>query len=166
MVCSSCGDFDAEMMERSILSILREKWTEGRWTHSLGVKLAGVDIVVQFKGSLGLDASYTHVGWVPHSCSYSQLLVSFLSTSDWTVTKKKYHFLRGLKYIAKNLTERIESITQKLANSDYDIIALQEIWVFTHYEHVRQSIFKRLPYSKFFYRFVFLISKVCLWESN
>ena len=156
MFCGSRGDFDAEMMERrGIWVYCREKLTERRWTHSLGVKLAGVDIVVQVK-----DASYTHVGWVPHSCSYSQLLVSFLSTSDWTITKGlTYLFLRGLKYVAKNLTERIESITQQLANSDHDIIALQEIWVFAHYEHVRRSVSKRLPYSKFFYRYVFLISR-------
>lgn len=66
-----------------------------------------------------------------------------------------YDFLRGLKYIAKNLTDRIESIAQQLANSDHDIITLQEIWVFAHYEHVRQSVSKCLPYSKFFYRYVF-----------
>ncbi|KAJ7103271.1 inositol phosphophingolipids phospholipase C [Mycena belliarum] len=57
----------------------------------------------------------------------------------------------GLKYVAKNRTERIQAIAQELAKFDHDIIALQEIWVFADYEHVRDSVVKRLPYAKFFY---------------
>ncbi|KAJ7109954.1 inositol phosphophingolipids phospholipase C [Mycena epipterygia] len=57
----------------------------------------------------------------------------------------------GLKYVAKNRTERIRGIANELAKFDHDIIALQEIWVFADYEHVRDSVVKRLPYSKFFY---------------
>ncbi|KAF9055920.1 inositol phosphophingolipids phospholipase C [Panaeolus papilionaceus] len=57
----------------------------------------------------------------------------------------------GLKYVAKVLEQRIEAIAQELSNSDYDIIALQEIWVFAHYERVQSLVSKRLPYSKFFY---------------
>ncbi|KAJ7878635.1 inositol phosphophingolipids phospholipase C [Mycena leptocephala] len=57
----------------------------------------------------------------------------------------------GLKYVAKNRTERIHAIANELAKFDHDIIALQEIWVFADYEHVRDSVLKRLPYSKFFY---------------
>ncbi|KAF8910092.1 inositol phosphophingolipids phospholipase C [Gymnopilus junonius] len=51
----------------------------------------------------------------------------------------------GLKYVSKNLNDRIEAIAHELANSDYDIIALQEIWVFAHYERVQQRVAKRLP---------------------
>ncbi|KAJ7040347.1 inositol phosphophingolipids phospholipase C [Mycena alexandri] len=57
----------------------------------------------------------------------------------------------GLKYVAKNRTERINAIAAELAKLEHDIIALQEIWVFSDYEHVRDSVVKRLPYSKFFY---------------
>ncbi|KAJ7675355.1 Endonuclease/exonuclease/phosphatase [Mycena rosella] len=57
----------------------------------------------------------------------------------------------GLKYVAKNRTERITAIAKELAKFDHDIIGLQEIWVFADYEHVRDSVLKRLPYSKFFY---------------
>lgn len=60
---------------------------------------------------------------------------------------------RGLKYVAKNRTERIQAIARFLADSDHDIVALQEIWVFADYEHVLESVSKRLPNSKFFYRF-------------
>ncbi|KAJ6621130.1 inositol phosphophingolipids phospholipase C [Mycena sp. CBHHK59/15] len=42
-------------------------------------------------------------------------------------------------------------IANELAKFDHDIIALQEIWVFSDYEHIRDSVLKRLPYSKFFY---------------
>lgn len=61
---------------------------------------------------------------------------------------------RGLKFVAKNRNERIRAIAAKLATSDCDIIALQELWVFADYEHVRESLANRLPYAKFFYRFV------------
>ena len=60
---------------------------------------------------------------------------------------------RGLKYVSKNRTERIQAIARFLADSDHDIVALQEIWVFADYEHVLESVSKRLPHSKFFYRF-------------
>lgn len=57
--------------------------------------------------------------------------------------------------MAKNLEERIETIAHELSNSDYDIIGLQEIWVFTHYQRVQQRVARRLPHSKFFYRYSF-----------
>ncbi|EKM61371.1 uncharacterized protein PHACADRAFT_168818 [Phanerochaete carnosa HHB-10118-sp] len=57
----------------------------------------------------------------------------------------------GLKYVSSNRRERVEAIAQVLAGSDYDIIALQELWVFADYEHVRETVSKKLPYSKFFY---------------
>ncbi|KAL0581088.1 hypothetical protein V5O48_000982 [Marasmius crinis-equi] len=58
----------------------------------------------------------------------------------------------GLKYVAKLRRERVEALAVELASSEeYDIIALQEIWVFADYEHIRNSVSKRLPYAKFFY---------------
>ncbi|RDB28752.1 Inositol phosphosphingolipids phospholipase C [Hypsizygus marmoreus] len=57
----------------------------------------------------------------------------------------------GLKYVSKHRSQRIEGIANELANSSYDIIALQEIWVYADYENVQQRISKQLPYSKFFY---------------
>ncbi|KAF7311119.1 Endo/exonuclease/phosphatase domain-containing protein [Mycena chlorophos] len=56
----------------------------------------------------------------------------------------------GLKYVAKNRTERVKAIADELASFDHDIVALQEIWVYADYLHVRENL-KRLPYSKFFY---------------
>ncbi|KIJ54284.1 hypothetical protein M422DRAFT_221820 [Sphaerobolus stellatus SS14] len=57
----------------------------------------------------------------------------------------------GLKYVAKNRTARIHAIAEFLATSSYDIIALQELWVYADYQHIRGHISKELPFSKFFY---------------
>ncbi|KAI1793185.1 DNase I-like protein [Ganoderma leucocontextum] len=57
----------------------------------------------------------------------------------------------GLKYVSKYRTERIIAIANALASSDYDVITLQELWVFADFELVRAAVSKRLPYSKFFY---------------
>jgi sphingomyelin phosphodiesterase 2 len=54
--------------------------------------------------------------------------------------------------VAKNRGERILAIAGELAKFDHDIIALQEIWVFTDYEYIKECVSKRLPHAKFFYR--------------
>ena len=79
------------------------------------------------------------------------MLVSLLGKSALTSTEI---YLRGLKFIAKNLDERIEAIAHYLASANHDIIALQELWVFMHYERIQQRVSSRLPHSKFFYRYV------------
>ncbi len=61
---------------------------------------------------------------------------------------------RGLKYVSKHRMERIRAIASVLASSDYDIITLQELWVFADFEYVRSAVSKKLPYAKFFYRCV------------
>ncbi|KAI0077465.1 DNase I-like protein [Panus rudis PR-1116 ss-1] len=57
----------------------------------------------------------------------------------------------GLKYVSKHREERVSAICDYLAASDYDIVTLQELWVFADYERVRAAVSKRLPYAKFFY---------------
>ncbi|KAF9015714.1 inositol phosphophingolipids phospholipase C [Cyathus striatus] len=57
----------------------------------------------------------------------------------------------GLKYVAKNRLERIQAISHELSQSDYDVIALQEIWVLSDYKLVKDQVSHSLPYSKFFY---------------
>jgi sphingomyelin phosphodiesterase 2 len=62
-----------------------------------------------------------------------------------------------LKFVSKDRHERIAAIASALAHSDYDIIALQEIWVEADYNQIRQSVIARLPYAKLFHRyFVYL----------
>lgn len=57
----------------------------------------------------------------------------------------------GLKYVSKKRKERIDGIAHELANSNVDIIALQEVWVFADYENIQERVSKQLPHSKFFY---------------
>ncbi|KAG2045128.1 Endonuclease/exonuclease/phosphatase [Suillus americanus] len=57
----------------------------------------------------------------------------------------------GLKYVSKDRHERVAAIASALARSDYDIIALQEIWVEADYNEIRQSVVPRLPYTKLFH---------------
>lgn len=54
--------------------------------------------------------------------------------------------------MSSNRRARVEAIARVLAASDYDIVTLQELWVFADYEHVRDTVAKILPHSKFFYR--------------
>ena len=61
---------------------------------------------------------------------------------------------RGLKYVAKNRKERIRAIAEELSASHYDLIGLQELWVYADYELVRTKLANKLRYSKFFYRYV------------
>ena len=53
----------------------------------------------------------------------------------------------------KHREERIFHIADKLVSSDYNLVALQELWVFDDYEHIRTKLSVLLPYSKFFYKY-------------
>lgn len=59
---------------------------------------------------------------------------------------------RGLKYVSKFRSERMAAIAKALAASDYDVITLQEVWVYGDFELIRNAVSNRMPYSKFFYR--------------
>lgn len=61
-------------------------------------------------------------------------------------------------YVSKNRVERINAITDFVARSTYDIIALQEIWVYADYNKVRSAVQHRLPHAKFFYRYITVFS--------
>lgn len=59
--------------------------------------------------------------------------------------------LRGLKFVAKDRPQRIRGIANELANSDYDIVCLQELWVHADFQYIRNQVSKVLPNAKFFY---------------
>jgi sphingomyelin phosphodiesterase 2 len=61
---------------------------------------------------------------------------------------------RGLKYVSRHRSERVQAITRYLENSQFDVIALQELWVYADYDIVRSRLSKCLPFSKFFYRYI------------
>ncbi|KAH9929680.1 Endonuclease/exonuclease/phosphatase [Fomitopsis serialis] len=57
----------------------------------------------------------------------------------------------GLKYVSKFRSERMSAIAHALASSDYDVITLQEVWVYGDFEMIRTAVSNQMPYSKFFY---------------
>lgn len=57
----------------------------------------------------------------------------------------------------------MRAISARLAQSDYDIIGLQELWVSSvDYEAFKKALASRFPYSKFFYGSVFDGLLTCL----
>nr|CAG8466628.1 8362_t:CDS:2 [Entrophospora candida] len=61
----------------------------------------------------------------------------------------------GLKFISKKLQQRMEAIADKLSQSDYEIVCLQEVWVYDNYELICNKTRKRFPYSRFYSSGVF-----------
>lgn len=61
---------------------------------------------------------------------------------------------RGLAFVSKDRPPRIAAIAAYLASSDYDIVCLQELWIYKDYEIVKQEVQKVLPFSRFFHTFV------------
>jgi sphingomyelin phosphodiesterase 2 len=77
-------------------------------------------------------------------------------TSSSAATKEKIRLLTlnvwGLALISKAKDVRIPAIAARLAASDYDIVALQEIWCeSTDWRMLRDRCSAKFPYSKFFY---------------
>lgn len=58
----------------------------------------------------------------------------------------------GLAFLSKLRNVRIPAIAAKLASSDYDVVALQEIWCeSTDWRQLRDRCSVKFPYSKFFF---------------
>jgi hypothetical protein len=89
---------------------------------------------------------------------------SIAGSSLFKLLFNAYPGRRGLKYVAKDRVSRITAIANALSKSDYDLVTLQELWVSSDYSIVRKSVQEKLPYSKYFYRYVTLIS--CLWVTH
>ena len=60
-----------------------------------------------------------------------------------------------MKWISKHRAARLEAIAHRVAQSSYDIVALQEIWVYADFENVVKITSNILPYSKFYFSGVF-----------
>jgi hypothetical protein len=58
---------------------------------------------------------------------------------------------RGLAFISKDKTPRIRAIAEYLASSNYDVVGLQELWVYKDYEVIREEVAHNLPFSRFFH---------------
>ncbi|EMR09422.1 hypothetical protein PNEG_02365 [Pneumocystis murina B123] len=61
----------------------------------------------------------------------------------------------GLKYISNYRKERLDLISKRIASEDYDIVGLQEVWVYSDYENMRNNTKHKLPYGKFYFSGIF-----------
>lgn len=49
---------------------------------------------------------------------------------------------------------RIRAIADEIAASQYDIVGLQELWVRSDFDYIKSKLDHKLPYSKYFLRYV------------
>ena len=56
----------------------------------------------------------------------------------------------GLKCVSAKRKERMEAIGTYLANSDYDIVLLEEVWTTEDFERIRQAVQDTYPFYHFF----------------
>ncbi|WWC97082.1 hypothetical protein V866_003959 [Kwoniella sp. B9012] len=57
----------------------------------------------------------------------------------------------GLAIVSKDRQVRIKAIAEYLSSSNYDIVCLQELWVYKDFEIVREKVRRNLPFSRFFH---------------
>ncbi|WWC68740.1 uncharacterized protein I206_102674 [Kwoniella pini CBS 10737] len=57
----------------------------------------------------------------------------------------------GLAIISKDRASRIKAIADYVASSKYDIVCLQELWIYKDFEIVREGCRRNLPFSRFFH---------------
>ncbi|XP_015596804.1 putative neutral sphingomyelinase [Cephus cinctus] len=67
----------------------------------------------------------------------------------------------GIPYISKNRSARMNAIAEKLADGEYDIVCLQEVWSVDDFKMLKAKAQECLPYSHYFYSGV-LGSGICI----
>lgn len=78
-----------------------------------------------------------------------------LTLNCWCVAARRDAHTRGLKFLSKLRVERLRAIGDYLAQTDCDIIALQEIWVESQdWRYVRDTCAARYKHSKYFFTYV------------
>jgi len=57
---------------------------------------------------------------------------------------------RGLKFVSKDRQDRLTAIGRYLADASrgYDIVGLQEVWVYDDYLRIKELVQETLPYTK------------------
>ncbi|RUS21338.1 DNase I-like protein [Endogone sp. FLAS-F59071] len=60
----------------------------------------------------------------------------------------------GLGVLSKRREERLHAIAHYLAATDYDIVGLQELWLFEDFDYLKSVTKDVFPYAKYFYRSV------------
>lgn len=56
----------------------------------------------------------------------------------------------GLKYVSKLRQVRLRAIAQKLAATNHDIVALQEVWVEEDWRYIEAACLGKFPFRRFF----------------
>ncbi|KAF8433841.1 Endonuclease/exonuclease/phosphatase [Terfezia claveryi] len=79
----------------------------------------------------------------------------------------------GLRFISHHRFDRLSEISRRIASASpsYDIVALQEFWVYSDYLHLRSVTSGVLPYGKFYHSGVLggglvILSRFRIVESN
>ncbi|KAI8378523.1 Endonuclease/exonuclease/phosphatase [Blakeslea trispora] len=57
----------------------------------------------------------------------------------------------GLYVVSKQRRFRLEAIADKISQEDYDLVALQEVWMPSDFEMIRERTQAALPFAKHFY---------------
>jgi sphingomyelin phosphodiesterase 2 len=56
-----------------------------------------------------------------------------------------------MKWVSEFREVRLRALGEKLATCDYDLICLQELWVYDDYLYIQSKIRYLLPYSHFYF---------------
>ncbi|KAI9484655.1 Endonuclease/exonuclease/phosphatase [Zychaea mexicana] len=57
----------------------------------------------------------------------------------------------GLKIVSKKRRFRLKAIADAISTAEYDIVTLQEIWMWEDFDYLKQQTQSTLPYAKCFY---------------
>ncbi|KAL7043735.1 hypothetical protein ACKWTF_001644 [Chironomus riparius] len=71
----------------------------------------------------------------------------------------------GIPFISKDKDIRVHAISDHFANSDYDIISLQEVWSEYDFNKIRNRVAERFPFSHYFYSGV-VGSGLCIFSRH
>ena len=69
------------------------------------------------------------------------------------VAKLKHLLARGLHIVSKKRRFRLKAIADAISTSDYDIVTLQELWMWEDFDYLKQQTQSILPYATYFYRY-------------
>ncbi|CEG63641.1 hypothetical protein RMATCC62417_00755 [Rhizopus microsporus] len=57
----------------------------------------------------------------------------------------------GLYIVSKQRQFRLRAIAHAIDEGDYDVIALQEVWMLQDYEYIKQTVSPKIKYAEYFY---------------
>lgn len=61
-------------------------------------------------------------------------------------------FIRGLNIVSKKRKFRLHAIADRISVEDYDIVALQEVWMWEDFDYLKAKVATKLPFTKYFHR--------------